>query len=70
MKSRRVIPRLTQNSEKYLSISIGSKTSLPAGTGVCVVKTLLDRAAYIAVLKSRFFPIIYSRILSTPRKAA
>src|SRR5579871_2730219 len=46
------------------------KASLPAGTGVCVVKTALAATASRASAKVRLASAISSRIRSSPRKAA
>ena len=54
---------------KYrFTISTGNR-SMPAGTGVCVVNTVLERTTVSAVSKSSP-SVISSRMRSTPRKPA
>ncbi len=55
---------------KYLSISSPGKRSMPAGTGVWVVKTVPARAASTASAKRRPSAVISWRIRSRPRNPA
>ena len=65
----RSMPNWAQYCQKNFSTSSKVKASLPAGTGVCVVKMELARTASAASVKDRPAPCTSSRTRSKPRKA-
>ena len=66
-------PAVALEPPKYCSTSSRSNRSMPAGTGVWVVKTVEARPTSSAVSKSRWGPAsatVSSRIRSSPRNPA
>ncbi len=63
------MPLSEQYSPKYSYSNPGSKRSMPAGTGVCVVKTLLDRQASNASSKVSLYSLMNRRMRSMARNA-
>ncbi len=63
------IPLSEQYSPKYSYSSPGSNRSMPAGTEVCVVKTLLDRQASNASSKLSPYSSMNRRMRSIARNA-
>ena len=54
------IPKVFQKPSKYLSTNAISKISFPAGTGVCVVNTVLTVAISLAISKETCFSFMIS----------
>ena len=63
-------PHSLAQPEKYFSISSAGNRSMPAGTGVWVVKTVPARAASTASANDRPLPVISWRMRSRPRNPA
>ena len=66
-------PGVAPLSPKYCSTNVRGNRSIPAGTGVCVVKTVEARPISSAVSQSTLgpsFSTVSSRIRSMPRKPA